>query len=600
MFQNLQLTKQNFIDSKWQLLIDPESESGCYQYSRILKSKADEITDENSPTKEIFILFSVICSFSLVLDSSSPFQARCSFADGRRSAIPEDIPEQYWEMLNDISTEIHNAEIRARVCDLLWTYKRKYQLIKPAIEEYLKASEVYLSLKSNAIIDSISLIRRALALCGYDRSQKEALINFIKTQIENDKYKKKEYPVVFLRLIEILTELSADGLETYVQDMEDLAETASNTLIEEGFYRAIHNLLPKDNYKFQNSFYKIKAAQTYIKEADKAIKREVPSYMAASKFLMEAIEALNKEKTPLNEIDIDQQVKDLKSKLAIYQETIPSELKKFSMEFDISEQVQKVKEHVSNKSIHDALFSLTQTINIRDEAYYRETALKNAREHPLMFLFQASQLNSNGQTVGVVPQLFSFSGNEINQDSLKFHSFFYLNIDLMAICSGSIQPAIHQINLEHKVDLNTFLEIVQNNPFVEPGRELIYAKGLLAGFSQDFITSTHLLIPQFENSIRYILQHYGEITTKLDDSRGFEKEMSLNELFFNKRTVLEKVFHKNQLFVLEYLLVHPLGANLRNLFAHGLFQSGQFYSSDSLYLWALILQLIYFPLIKRE
>lgn len=596
MFQNLQLTKQNFIDSNWESFIDKSIEPECHHYSRIFKDKADEVIENNS--KEVFILLSAICSFYLKQDStgSSSFQAAKQFADSR-SAIPEDIPEEYWGVLNEISGEIQNSEIRARVFDLLWSCQpqRNGRAIKPAIKAYLETAEIYLCGSFNPI-ESVDRIRRAVELYKYDRSQREPLIKFIKTQIEDDKYKKEQYPVVFLHLIEILIELSAEGLESYVEDLENLAEKAPNTLIEEGLYRAIHNLLPKDNNKVKSNFYKIKAAQTYAKEAEKAA-----SSMATCKFLTQAIEALNKTKNSLNEIEVTQQVESLKNSLSNHQKSVPRELKILSTEFDISQQAQKAQQYVSNKAtVHDALFALIQVINIPTESHYQEIVKNTYNKSPLMFLFPASQLNSNGQTVGVVPPLFSFSDNKINQESLKFHSFFSLNIDLGVICSGYIQPAIHQISLEHRVDLNTFLEIVQNNPFVEPGRELIYAKGLLAGFNQDLIMSTHLLIPQFENSIRHILHQHGEITTKLDDSKEFEKEMSLNELFFHKQEILKKFFYENQLFVMEYLLVNPLGANLRNLFAHGLFHSDQFYSSHGLYLWGLILQLIYLPLLKRE
>ena len=42
-----------------------------------------------------------------------------------------------------------------------------------------------------------------------------------------------------------------------------------------------------------------------------------------------------------------------------------------------------------------------------------------------------------------------------------------------------------------------------NSKFIPKEREYIFAKGLYAGFQNDFILSSHLLIPQIENSLKF-------------------------------------------------------------------------------------------------
>jgi hypothetical protein len=51
---------------------------------------------------------------------------------------------------------------------------------------------------------------------------------------------------------------------------------------------------------------------------------------------------------------------------------------------------------------------------------------------------------------------------------------------------------------------------------VPEGHEGIYARGLFAGFKGDFLTATHLLVPQFESSIRHVLSQCGVVVSKLD------------------------------------------------------------------------------------
>ena len=56
---------------------------------------------------------------------------------------------------------------------------------------------------------------------------------------------------------------------------------------------------------------------------------------------------------------------------------------------------------------------------------------------------------------------------------------------------------------------------VFNNPAVPPGRERLLARGLLAGFRQDWVVALHILIPQFENSLRYVVTQHGIITSAI-------------------------------------------------------------------------------------
>jgi hypothetical protein len=58
--------------------------------------------------------------------------------------------------------------------------------------------------------------------------------------------------------------------------------------------------------------------------------------------------------------------------------------------------------------------------------------------------------------------------------------------------------------------------LVTDNPFIPPGRERIFAEGLHAGLMGNLLVAVHLLVPQFENSIREILTRAGAITSKLN------------------------------------------------------------------------------------
>ena len=45
-----------------------------------------------------------------------------------------------------------------------------------------------------------------------------------------------------------------------------------------------------------------------------------------------------------------------------------------------------------------------------------------------------------------------------------------------------IVPAINQMNFEHSLRLEDIVDLVVDNPFVPPGHEELFARGILAGF----------------------------------------------------------------------------------------------------------------------
>ncbi|MBO1050135.1 MAG: DUF4209 domain-containing protein [Dolichospermum sp. DEX182a] len=166
-----------------------------------------------------------------------------------------------------------------------------------------------------------------------------------------------------------------------------------------------------------------------------------------------------------------------------------------------------------------------------------------------------------------------------------------------------IEQARKQIILEHiiqkseenKIKETDLLPLVLNNPFVPPGREKLFIKGLYAGLIGDFITSTHILIPQIENSVRYLLSNRGAITSGIDNkNNGIQKEDNLNTtLFPSKYPQITSIFDEDTLFDLQGLLIEKSGSNLRNRMAHGLINDNDFFSPIFSYLWWVTLPLCF-------
>ena len=109
------------------------------------------------------------------------------------------------------------------------------------------------------------------------------------------------------------------------------------------------------------------------------------------------------------------------------------------------------------------------------------------------------------------------------------------------------------------------------------------------GFHGRLAESVHLLIPQLENSIRYLLQQSGVITSGFD-SDGIQDDHDLNRTLYIKDLV--KILGEDRVFALKGLLVERCGSNFRNRFAHGLLGVHDVFALPGfLYVWWLTLHL---------
>ena len=54
--------------------------------------------------------------------------------------IPDDINDQHYAILAELAPAVSDAEMRARLCDLLWVVKRNYLLAKAAVLAYQESA----------------------------------------------------------------------------------------------------------------------------------------------------------------------------------------------------------------------------------------------------------------------------------------------------------------------------------------------------------------------------------------------------------------------------------------------------------------------------
>lgn len=328
----------------------------------------------------------------------------------------------------------------------------------------------------------------------------------------------------------------------------------------------------------------VAAAEVHVKEAQDAIGLPNPSYLAASFYIEEAIQAFKKIGGTQKRVD------ELYRRLLEYQEKGTSEMKPLRINIHLTheeeqatdEVIKAIREVIIGRSIQEALIALASIGFSPTVDHLKEIAKKIISDTPLTHLVSHELKDERGKVVGRQPSLLEEdpTKNEMFRQALLAHQFQ---------ATFLIEPLRQEINAKQRTQPQDLLPIVSNNSFIPRGRESIYARGIHAGLVGDFLVAAHLLIPQIENSIRHLLYQHGIVTSKFNE-HDLQNEFDLNTTLTKYHSELATILGKDVAFDLQGLLVERYGSNLRNRLAHGLLDYDDF-SVQISYLWWLTLHL---------
>jgi hypothetical protein len=587
------LSLENFRQSNWDQIIEQCEQKDCEFYSDHFLKAAEISKNENKTTQDIYEFWGHVTSPLLNAESDSePFSPQIISADGlRRSAIPKDLSDQQLALLKQLAPTIKDPELRARAADVLWERQRNYQMAQLAVDSYLESAQRLEDSKSWFLpFQRIQRAVRIAARLGKNKPFLITVMNYIETLLA--KNQAKDASSFSAKLMRLLQEQRWGDFVKYAKLSEEAA-TFSEQYKQWDRSREYWEVtgrwyaLAKDANNQHH--VQVRIAEAYVKESNAAISNISPSYMEAALCLQKAIEAYRRVG------GMKERVQELHKLLLEYQAKSMSEMKIIFSENDIISSERDITNlviaKVQGKSFKDAIVELALMIcspSVKELRLQVEKAIDN---YPLQFLASETRHSQSGKVIAHKPSILSNNPEE-SETAMQISMVKYAQFSQDIYATKIVQPARNQINLEHNPSLEDFEFIVLNNPFIPPGREIIYARGLLEGLRGDFLVSTHLLIPQIEHSIRYILEQGGCIVSGLDD-QGVQDEHNINVLI--RRPELIEIFGEDIVFDLKGLLVHRFGTNLRNHMAHGLIEYNGFFTEDNTYLWWLTLHLCCLP-----
>lgn len=586
---DIQISKDDFNSSGWEAIIQQCGEKDCHDYSRLLLAKAKEAKDAGeTKTAAVFRLMGQVASMMLRPGSTEkPFAPVMEWGDSR-SAVVDDLSDEELDALAEIISDITDSEMRARIADVLWLRKSDYHFAETAIDSYLGSAKVLEHPEHlTACEDRIERALRLATSLGTNGKKFKLVISHIEHVL--DKYHGENPLYLSDKFMRLLLEFEQGDATKYSELSEKLAkraETNGNMELARSCWETNAKWHKKAGDSKKEETARIKGAETYVQSAEAAMDRS--NRIAGSLHMRRAIEAYRRIS------GTKERREQLHRRLLEIQRDIPKDLEVVSSEVDLSGAVKEAVAKVKGKSLPEAIASLVVMARSSEIALLRDEVEKAAKEFPLQHIVPAMKVDEAGKVIAQIPSLLSGDQNEI-EAAKKARMYQQAQFHQQIYTAGIIEPVRAQIRFEHRPQLMELMPIVSNNPLIPDGRESIYAHGLLSGFNGDFLVATHLLIPQFENSVRILLARRGVKTSRINDE-GLQEEYDLNTTLRMDQTV--EIFGGNTTFDLQGLLVERTGANLRNRMAHGLMGKAEFNSVYTVYLWWLILRLCCLPLIR--
>jgi hypothetical protein len=504
---------------------------------------------------------------------------------------PTDYQDEDLDVLEQILPEIVDAEFKSRVADLLWLCRKKKtpDHARIAVESFLTAASTLEDDRLDCIFtDRIKRAVQLSASLGKEKDLFKNTVSHVNALIQ--KYSQTGKQWVCGDLMNILLDFGegdAAKLSTLCCNIAKHFQTQSDFMWAQNYWRLQSKWLRLTGDEEASRLALVSEAEAIVLEADAATKRKIPSFAAAKGILARGIEALRRVRGDKNRIE------ELRQLHAEYAKKSLHEMGTIQIPIpDGSQIVQTAIKAVAGKSLRQGMLSLANFPPTNTKLLRQNLIQGN---HPEFLLFGAAYCNEEGKTVGSIEGV---SPTEIQEAHVRTKMFLMARTQWDFMAQTAILPALAKMNSEHNIGLKDFAFILLHNPFVAQGREDILARGLLAGFRGDWLTAAHLMPPQLEHMLRFILAQQGKLTSSLD-SDGIEKEYNLGRILCEAPDLvatIEASLSKDLVFDLRGILIEKPGANLRNRMAHGLISSAAFYDTTVVYLWWLVLKLCSLPI----
>lgn len=566
----------------------------CVVYWEIFgkEAKATQSRGE-AQAAAVYAFLSALAGFMENFDTpQAPFAPLGVFGD-KRTELPEDLSPDDIETLKILAPQATDPALRARLHDVWWLLAKKdIAAGQEAARAYLAAGK--LQDNDESWVYAVISFQRALQLAaafGRNKPLFTEVAQAVEAAAKAAVTSKDDYRA--LKLIRLLWQMRCADPAVFAPLLAGIAAQAEaqGQFRRASKYRdheAEWHLAAGDPTAAQAA--RLAGAEAAVRMAEARATSQDRSAMAASALLVEAIEMLRRAGAPKARVDAARQ------RLAELQLESVGEMKTFSIPFDIGDSQEKAREHVRCEHLREALARFVLGVPLADPAKVRAEVVAIAQDNPLSHTIQKAHVDAKGRTTVVQDGLLGAAKEEA-EAALQAEMFSHVQIAWAFRVNAFITPARQQIVNDHFPTFDDLVFLVQNHPFVPPGHEGLFLRGLHAGFHGDFAVASHLLVLQIENSLRYVLENQG-VDVSIFKSDGTQPVKILGGLLGLPETA--KIFGEDMIFELRGCLIEKTGYDFRNKVAHGFVSEAACYGPAAILVWWHVLRICLWPFLIEK
>jgi hypothetical protein len=458
-----------------------------------------------------------------------------------------------------------NKEVKARCNDLLCRYEIDKRKIKT------ETSNTYLSAYKE--FGEVEFLIRAITIRDIKVINTDEFFQEILSLIHN----KVIYPFWFNKLIDSLIKSYSiekiKVLRNYIEEQRIKSISEKDFDKEREYIKALHTLkvFTKEELHKHN-------ALSFENEADNITNNKKPDtfYPNLPDIYQNAYNEIFKikKKEPL----IFERIKEklLKEKMVFMNMLSSFGVKiKFEVPESFVKDVEESIKHILISNFEDTIHIMLTIPFVSREEVNRYESLARKASPLFSSMFGSNHLDAKGNTIGAADPQTSLrtEAHVYNRQKRLYVIWTYVNLH-------------HWSNISANEDFIFYYLKSQKPKFIEEDNLMLWARGITAGLNKDFITASHILMPQLEHTLHNIAEiKNGNITT-------LEKKRQESPTLGAILPKLKDVIKGEILFEIESFLQSGIDVNFRNNLSHGLFTPFEI-DKYGIYLWWICLKLYF-------
>lgn len=506
-----------------------------------------------------------------VKKKESKFIAKFSYTNGTKWPDVNKFTDEQFKYYEERLIETDNMFLKVRYSDFLFEYgNKKISMNKHQVSQYLLSGLLEISNHCYSIgenlqyISAVARLVEVSLLIGDEEKLKEAvrLISTILTESNS----KAEYRWTF-ELSKILRIISGSKFKEIVPEeflafIIEVLENARKKYFAEKDYH-FHRMFCGELIKYrkfnlisleQVAGFQLEIGKSYELESENQQGRQNKSLMVKAHFLELAMRhyANIGERDKINEMKIL-----IKQAYEQYEQS--DEITILSVPLEIpSIVINSIVAKYIAPDIQNALDNFAYSNQFIPKVNEIENQVTNNEEaFPLQSLISKSII-SDGKKI-------DHTSTKRDSKNINFVSTYMLNLNINL--EILIKTIFEKLTSELHLNADDIMEKFnrwgwldeRNRPFVE--------NGIRKFFEDDYIGSIHILVPQFESTLRRFFANIGFPTTSIKKGTA-QHEETFNE--FLSREDIKISLGENVHKLIQIVMVENSGLNLRNEIAHGL------------------------------